>query len=84
MGIFIGGNFLGAIFQGAIFTEPRVINNANKEYYFGATLISSRMFNVARNNNKVDSIETGRIAIAYLFPWSDLGKYMNGTFFFDY
>ena len=84
MGIFIGGNFLGAIFQGAIFTEPRVINNANKEYYFGATLISSRMFNVARNNNKVDSIETGSIAIAHLFPWSDLGKYMNGTFFFDY
>ena len=42
------------------------------------------MFNVARNNNKVDSTETGRIAIAHLFPWSDLGKYMNGTFFFDY
>ena len=28
------------------------------------------------NNNKVDSIETGRIVIAHLLSWSDLEKSM--------
>ena len=31
-------------------------------------LVRSRKFFVRRNNNKVDSIETGRIVIAHLFP----------------
>ena len=34
-----------------------------------------------KNNNKVDSIETGRIAIADLLPWSDLEKYLYITLF---
>ena len=36
---------------------------------------------IRRNNNKVDSIETGRIFIAHLLPWSDLEKWVCGTFF---
>ena len=41
----------------------------------------SRKFCIRRNNNKVDSIETGRIVIAHLLPWSDLEKYMYTTLF---
>ena len=33
------------------------------------------------NNSKVYSIETGRIVIAHLLPWSDLEKYMYATLF---
>ena len=40
----------------------------------------SRKFYIRRNNNKVDSIETGRIVVARFFPWSDLEKCMNGKF----
>ena len=36
----------------------------------------TRKFYIRRNNNNVDSIETGRIVIGHLFPWSDLEKYM--------
>ena len=32
----------------------------------------SRKFYMRRNNNKVDSIETGPIVIAHLLPWIDL------------
>ena len=38
-------------------------------------------FYVRRNNGKVDSIETGRVVIAHLIPWSDLEKYMYITLF---
>ena len=34
-----------------------------------------------KNNNKVNSIETGRIVIADLLPWSDLEKCMYTTLF---
>ena len=43
--------------------------------------IRSRKFYVRRNNNKVDSIETRRIVIAHLLPWSDLEKSMYTTLF---
>ena len=41
----------------------------------------SRKFYIRRNNNKVNSIETGRIVIADLLPLSDLGKCMYTTLF---
>ena len=31
-------------------------------------LLKTRKFYIRRNNNKVDSIETGRIVIAHLLP----------------
>ena len=34
-----------------------------------------------RNNNNVESVETGRIVIAQLPSWSDLEKYTYATFF---
>ena len=41
----------------------------------------TRKFYIRRNNNKFDSIETGRIVIAHLLAWSDLEKYMYTTLF---
>ena len=41
----------------------------------------ARKFYIRRNNNKVDSIETGHILIADLLPRSDLEKYMYTTIF---
>ena len=41
----------------------------------------SRKFYIRRNNNKVNSIKTGRIAIADLLPLSDLEKCMYTTLF---
>ena len=38
-------------------------------------------FCIRRNNNKVDSIETGRIAIAHLFLWNDQENCMYSTLF---
>ena len=35
-----------------------------------------------KNNNKVDSTETGHVVIAHLLPWSDLEKCMYGTLTF--
>ena len=29
-----------------------------------------------KNNNKVDSVETGRMVIAHLFPWNDQENHM--------
>ena len=58
--------------------------------YFYGTILStlhfwscfrSRKFYIRRNNNKVDSIEIGRIVIANLPPWSDSEKYIYTTFF---
>ena len=43
--------------------------------------LQSRKFYVRRNNNKVDSTETGRIVIAHLLPWSDLENCMQSTLF---
>ena len=43
--------------------------------------IFPRKFYIRRNNNKIDSIETGRIVIAHLLPWSDLEKRIYNTFF---
>ena len=34
-----------------------------------------------RNNNKVDSIETGRTVIAHLLPWSNQKNYFYITLF---
>ena len=36
-------------------------------------------FYIRKNNNIVDSIETGRKVIAHLLPWSDLEKSMYTT-----
>ena len=44
-------------------------------------LPTSKKSYIRRNNNKVDSIETGHIVIADLFPWSDLEKCMYTTLF---
>ena len=44
-------------------------------------LVRARKFHIRRNNNKVNSIETGRIEIADLLPLSDLEKGMYTTFF---
>ena len=41
----------------------------------------SRKFYIRQNNNKVDSVETGRIVIADLRPWRDLEKCMYTTLF---
>ena len=46
----------------------------------GAYLVA-RKFYIRRNNSNVDSIETGRIVIADLLPWSDLEKCMYITLF---
>ena len=43
--------------------------------------MKARKFYIRRNYKKVDSIETGRMVIAHLFPWSDLEKCMYGTLF---
>ena len=43
--------------------------------------IFPRKFYIRRNNNKIDSIETGRIVIAHLLPWNGLEKRINNTFF---
>ena len=45
-------------------------------------LIPTKKFYVRRNKNKVDSFETGHIAIADLLPWSDLEKCMYTTLFY--
>ena len=37
-----------------------------------------------KNNNKVDSIETGHIVIVDLLPWTDLEKCMYGTLYRHY
>ena len=42
--------------------------------------VLTRKFYIRRNNNKVDSIETGPIVIAYLPPLSDFKKCMYTTF----
>ena len=41
----------------------------------------TKKFYMRRNNDKVDSIETVRIVIAHLLPWSDLEKGLYGTVF---
>ena len=38
-------------------------------------------FYIRRNNNKVDSIETGRIVIVHLFLWNDQENCMYSTLF---
>ena len=43
--------------------------------------VHSRKFYIKKNNNKADSIETGRIAIAHLRLRSDLEKGMYTTLF---
>ena len=43
------------------------ISEASENVYL-FVFISSRQFYIRRNNNKVDSIETGRIVIANLLP----------------
>ena len=40
-----------------------------------------KKFYIRRNNNKIDSIQTGCIVIADLLPWSDLEKCMYTTLF---
>ena len=40
-----------------------------------------RKIYITRDNNKVDSIETGLIVIADFLPWSDLEKCMYTTLF---
>ena len=40
-----------------------------------------RKFYIRKNNNKADTIETGRIVIAHVRPWSDLEKCMYTTLF---
>ena len=35
-----------------------------------------------KNNNKVDSIETGRMVIAHLFPWNDQENHMCAIYAF--
>ena len=44
-------------------------------------LILASKFYIRSNNNKLNSIEAGRIVIAHLLPWSELEKCMHGTFF---
>ena len=48
------------------------------DYFF---LHKSRKLHIRRNNSKVGSIETRRIVIADLYPWSDLEKCMYKTLF---
>ena len=65
-----------------LFLPP--LNNVEKQW---AKLASSyvsiqpRKFYGRRNNNKVDSIETGLIVIADLLPWSDLEVCVYSTLF---
>ena len=49
-------------------------------------LLKTRKFYSWRNNNKVDSIETGRIIIAHLLPLSDVHHVflMNDDKFYRY
>ena len=53
--------------------------------YLGAQTILAyliaRKFYIRSNNNKVDSIETGHMVIAYLLPRSDSEKCMHITLF---
>ena len=41
--------------------------------------VKLRKFYIGQNNNKVDSIETGRIVFADLRSWSNLEKCMHTT-----
>ena len=50
------------------------------QYQFWSKKYYPKKFFIRRNNNKVDSIETGRIVIADFRRWSDLEKCMYTTF----
>ena len=43
--------------------------------------LNARKFCIRRNNNKVDSIKTGRVVITHLLLWCDLEKCMYTTIF---
>ena len=49
--------------------------------YLCILLKTTGKFYIRRNNNKVDSIETGRIGIAHYFSRSDLEKCMYSMLF---
>ena len=54
--------------------------SSTNTYVVIQTLLS-RKFCLRRNNNKGNSVETGRIVIAHLIPFSDLEKCMYTTLF---
>ena len=60
-----------------------ILTASNKGIYrkLVRTLCRSRNFYIKRNNNKTDSIETGRIVIACFLPLSVLEKYMDTKLF---
>ena len=56
---------------------PTVLDWGRNAFYAAknaSTLRVARKFYIRKNNRKVDSIETGCIVIAHLFPWSNLEK----------
>ena len=61
--------------------NPAKSNISSHLSIVGRSLDSSMKFYIWRNNSKVDSIETGRIEIAHLLPWSDLEKCIYTTLF---
>ena len=62
-----------------IHTLPNISRIKDNQTMKFGQLTESRRFCMKRNNNKVVSIKTGPIVIAYLLPGSDLEKHMYGT-----
>ena len=59
------------IMAALIFKKFKIITNYVQFYYISRqflVLLQTRKFYIRRNNNKVDSVDTGRIVIADLFP----------------
>ena len=54
----------------ALSTWRRKSNNITAQIMIKSMVVPTKLY-VRRNENKVNSIETGRTVIVHLFPWSD-------------